>query len=562
MLHSLPLGSSFMFKWLTEAIPNLISLLLIGFVISFAIGGCNYLIGNDTGVSGRGGIVWVFGGEAFRITGLKSDRAKKISEERFFKSQYKQNNLIAAFFGDENSALVLRGYATSDLQGSKWVTGSKLSRFAEGALHFVTSGGYTNKQMENSQRLKWVRALLKKGLDINLVNVNGQTPLMLAIRSSSLDVVNLLLENGASTQIRDDEGHSPLFYSTFANDDGLEKFKVLAEYGWEISNKAQLLNYAARFSGDPELLEHLIKSGITSSSDLTYLASHNEKSFQVFKLLYYRGLRGVNPRADVTPLMMACRVPGSDVMVNEILSAGVDLDKKDKDGKTALAYAAENPRGSNVIKKLFDFGANPSVAKMIGCNPLVIAASQSSDKTSALRELLKSGFSRGERDREGWTPLMRVCMEKPSLENVKCLIKGTDCSARNRYGDSALHVAAKNSADTGLLELLLSHCNQKDLDAKGRNALQIACLYSDSVEVVKLLLEHFDVNSKNSDGFTPLMYSVQSSANPVEITEFLLSRGAKADLKNNSGKTALDLGRSNRKFSESSTFWKLNDLSY
>ncbi len=551
-----------MFKWFLEGIGSLIGIYVGAFIISFVIGGCNYLIGKDTGRPGGSPIRWFVTGQAFQITGLKSDRAKKISEERVFETLYKQNKLIAAFFGDKNSAFVLRGYKTSDLQGPKWVTGSKLSGFYEGALHFVASGGYSNKKMENNQRLKWIRALLKKGLNVNLVNVNGQTPLMLAIKHSSLEVVNLLLENGASTVIRDNWDQSPLFYSAYASDQGFDKFKVLAEYGWEISNDAEFLNSAAQFSGDPELVEHLIKSGITSNSDLTFLASHNEESFQVFKLLYDRGLRGMNPRTDVTPLMMACRVPGSDVMVNEILSIGVDLDKKDKDGKTALAYASENPRGSNVIKKLFDFGASPSVAKMIGCNPLVIAASQSSDRTSAMRELLKSGFSRGERDREGWTPLMRVCMEKPSIENVKFLIKGTDCSARNREGDSALHVAVKNSTDTGLLELLLSHCNQKDLDAKGRNALQIACLYSDSVNVVESLLEHFDVNSKDSNGNTPLMYSVQSSANPVEITEYLLAKGAKAELKNNSGKTALDLGRRNRKFSESSAFWKLNDLSY
>ena len=54
----------------------------------------------------------------------------------------------------------------------------------------------------------WI-ILLKKKLNINKKNKNGDTPLHLAVQRGDYDIIQLLLDNGADITIKNKKGISP-----------------------------------------------------------------------------------------------------------------------------------------------------------------------------------------------------------------------------------------------------------------------------------------------------------------------------------------------------------------
>ena len=59
--------------------------------------------------------------------------------------------------------------------------------------------------------MEWCKRLLREGADIEQRGRGfGMTPVMAAAASGHLSVVQLLVENGAKINVRDDDGDSPL----------------------------------------------------------------------------------------------------------------------------------------------------------------------------------------------------------------------------------------------------------------------------------------------------------------------------------------------------------------
>ena len=54
-----------------------------------------------------------------------------------------------------------------------------------------------NENMEDDTKLQTIQMLINKGVDVNWLNIQGETALTLALERIELDVANLLLDNGA-----------------------------------------------------------------------------------------------------------------------------------------------------------------------------------------------------------------------------------------------------------------------------------------------------------------------------------------------------------------------------
>jgi ankyrin repeat protein len=99
----------------------------------------------------------------------------------------------------------------------------------------------------------------------------------------------------------------------------------------------------------------------------------------VEEALHYKpDINAANVRGE-TALMWAVR-KDSDVMENfciRFLEAGADTAAKDRDGNTALHYAAMNDSGAaakNIAELLLEFGADPNALNNKGKTALDIAA--------------------------------------------------------------------------------------------------------------------------------------------------------------------------------------------
>lgn len=79
-------------------------------------------------------------------------------------------------------------------------------------------------------------------------------------------------------------------------------------------------------------------------------------------------------------------------------------------------------------------------------------------------------------------------------------------------------------------------------NTNSRTPLMEACWRGDVDAVTQLILDGADVNARNANGTTPLMYAKTHafSTGKTDIIELLLENGADPDQKDGHGKTAAD----------------------
>jgi len=65
-----------------------------------------------------------------------------------------------------------------------------------------------------SNSIKLIKYFLEKKISPNEVNKEGQTPLHLAVKSGKIEIIELLMDNGADKSIKDNKGKKPFDYAT------------------------------------------------------------------------------------------------------------------------------------------------------------------------------------------------------------------------------------------------------------------------------------------------------------------------------------------------------------
>lgn len=184
-----------------------------------------------------------------------------------------------------------------------------------------------------------VRTLIDHGSDVNAALANGMTALMAAAGlNSEPAVVASLLAAGARIHARSETGLTPLMVAARYNDPGI--LQELLAAGANVDSRDDqgrtALLHAAR-AADPASLLALIEAG----ADVH--------------------VRFGKDRA--TAIMYAVRFnPDASWILDTLVQAGVELDARDRHGRTALmnaaAYGSADP---HVVRSLVNHGADPSL---------------------------------------------------------------------------------------------------------------------------------------------------------------------------------------------------------
>lgn len=105
-------------------------------------------------------------------------------------------------------------------------------------------------------RLPLVNALIEHGADVNAVDKNGTTALMIAANLAHADVVKRLIAAGADIHARDDDGRTALMEAAGSLDNQVEMVTVLLQRGAdkELRDKDGRTAFSAiRTNTDPQL---------------------------------------------------------------------------------------------------------------------------------------------------------------------------------------------------------------------------------------------------------------------------------------------------------------------
>lgn len=164
---------------------------------------------------------------------------------------------------------------------------------------------------KNSQELAEI--LLSQGASVNINNSEGQSPLYIAVEEHrSSELIDLLMKAGSDTDVTDREGTTLLMLAS-ANGD-LNIVKALAQKPEDVNrvNKAGQtpLQFAAQYS-TPDVVTALVNAG----ADVNFISKNGASA-----------------------LMQAVSADKQD-NVSALISAGADVNIKNKDGISALGLS-------------------------------------------------------------------------------------------------------------------------------------------------------------------------------------------------------------------------------
>ncbi len=207
------------------------------------------------------------------------------------------------------------------------------------------------------------------------------------------------------------------------------------------------------------------------------------------------------------PRLVESAREGDKETVRSLLKGDVDVNARQADGATALAWAAYRD-DLEIAELLIDAGANVNVPNDYGATPLLLACANGS--AAMVDRLLQAGADANAAAWAGETVLMS-CARTGDVEAVKSLLThGAEVNAKEtRQGQTALMWAAA-----------------------GKHP-----------EVARALIEGgADVNAHTKSGFTPLMFAAQQG--DLESARILLAAGANVNAATNAdslwpGETAL-----------------------
>lgn len=209
----------------------------------------------------------------------------------------------------------------------------------------------------------FVRFLIDQGADVNCLGSEGLTPLLLACSYFNYDIAKRLLEAGANVDAADDKGRTALHHACIQEREGM--VDLLFQYGAQAdprdnSGRTPLRLALARHQS--EMLNTLLHHG----------ANVNAVDPEGRAPLHYAAKAGwtrpmhalLRPEVDVdakdadgnTALHLAC-LGGFKQVMWLLLEHGASVHVKDSDGLTALQLASSTGQSASIVRLLQHYEA-------------------------------------------------------------------------------------------------------------------------------------------------------------------------------------------------------------
>jgi ankyrin repeat protein len=439
-----------------------------------------------------------------------------------------------------------------------------------------------------------VKAEVEKGNDPSQLNASSFDPVVLAINAGAPNesILYLMQQKGNDVNKLTHDGRTYIFWA--ANRGNVELMEYLISKGAKMdlqdSHGYTIINFAAATGQqNTSVYELCIQKGSDPRSELNHdganallLAAANDPELKLVQYFQSKGLDlKSRDAAGNTAFNYAAR-SGNIATMKLLLSKGVSHTDN------ALIMASQGSRrGANtleVYQYLESLGIKPTVTSKSGDNVLH-AIVRRPGQADIIRYFLGKGVNVNQVNEEGNTVFMNAAMANRDTSELASLLASTkDINRANKAGATALSLAVKSNSPESVQFLLNKGADIKAIDAKGNNlvyylfesytpqqaagfdaklkilqskGLSIAAPQKDGSSLFHLAVakndlallkrvQEFgaDVNARNKEGLTALHKAAMMSKNDA-MMKYLISIGAKKDLKTNFNETAYDLAVEN-----------------
>ena len=408
-------------------------------------------------------------------------------------------------------------------------------------INIVDKNGVTALMLASGNgHTQVIELLLKEHPNINLQAKNGVTALMIASLNGHTQIVELLLKEHANINTQEEDGWTALMLASLNGYHQVVKLliKKHADINLQAKNGFSALMLASQ-NGHLQVVELLLKEhadGNTQNEDgwtSLMLASRNCHLLVVELLLKEHADVNIQKEDGWTALMIAS-FNGHYQALELLLKEYANINHQGKDGVSAVMLASQNGY-HQVVEQLLKEHANINLQDKNGVTALMLGSYNGHYKVVEL--LLKEHAEVNLQAKNGLTAVM-LASQNGHLQVVELLLKehaNIDLQAKD--GLTALMLATRNG-HLQVIELLLKeHANVNIQEEDGWTALMLAS-QNGHIQVVELLLkEHANVNIQKEDGWTALMLASQNGH--IQVVEILLKEHANINTQNKNGLDAL-----------------------
>lgn len=380
-----------------------------------------------------------------------------------------------------------------------------------------------------------VQYLISKGYDINLEDSHGYAPLPFAAANGVPDkeTYEAFFKAGIDPKKKYTNGANVLLLNA-PNDKNLTVTDYLVTKGLTLKdtdkNGATVFDYAAR-TGNINNLKALLKKGIKPTNYALLIAAQGARrsanTIDVYKYLVDEvklkptatGKDGENV------LHYIVRKPNQNEIVTYFLNKGVDANKADNEGNTPLINAASG-RDIAVINAILAKTKNINTVNAKGESALTAAVKSGTAETVIL--LLEKGSDIKVTDKDG---------------NNLGFYLVQSYRPQQQGGENGLR-PEKDEFDAKIKILQDKGFNFATPQKDGSTLYHLAVAKNDVALFKKLDGLKQDINGKNKAGLTALHKAALTSKDDA-VLKYLLSAGAKKDIKTEFDETAYSLAKEN-----------------
>lgn len=358
-----------------------------------------------------------------------------------------------------------------------------LGQTAQGSVNINAqdASGCTALHLAADGHLGFCERLLKAGASLDVQDYQGKTPLHYSVRGDHVKITRLLLAKGAVAAIEDHSGAPAI---SCATERGL--IQLMLTEGVAAEGMGRILLEMTR-RNDVDAVKYLLENG----------APVNIQGARGYSALILAAMRGY-----------------LEIARELVKHPRVNLELRDTgNGDTALVHALKStPARLAVAAALGDAGAAVETEDAQGHRPLHWFCRH--PKPSAVDWLLKAKANVQHRDKTGRTPLMWCAIER----------KYTDEACR------CMQLLLQRGADTEI---------RTPGPHKGFTALSWAAIHGCQEQVELLIQAGANVNAMGTDGWTPLAEACYRGFR--DVAHALLTNGAYVDTREAHDNTPLTL---------------------
>ncbi|HTC33254.1 MAG TPA: ankyrin repeat domain-containing protein [Bryobacteraceae bacterium] len=387
-----------------------------------------------------------------------------------------------------------------------------------------------------------VKALLAAGANVDTANRYGVTPLAQASTNGNPQIVEALLNAGADANTFQAEGQTALMSA--ARSGSAEAVKILLDHGAEVNSKESWRGQTALMWAAAENHPAVVQVLVDHGADVNLVSS-------VFDFTGMKVKPGDVPmhfpRGGFTALLFAAR-GGFTECAKILLDHGADIKAADPDDTSALVLAIINGH-YDTAAFLLDRKADPNAADSMG-RAALFAAIDMRDMYGSNRPAPKDSNKVDPMD------LIKMLLDHGADVNAK-LAKLIPPRAVLDFPDMMMgegatpFLRAAKSADIPLMNLLLEKgADPKVVTKAGVTALMVAAGMNHSpsirggeqpIEAMKICLaKGVDINAATDKTLNTALHAAAGQGTD-DIVQFLADHGAKLDLKDNKGRTPMEV---------------------